>query len=206
MPISGRSAASRCNSSERGRSDGTSTQRLQARHRQGRAAGRAVVQPVQPDHGRDRLAFRLRLAAARHRALAQRGAGRAGAVAGRAGRHRIRDRAAGVERHRIDQALSRHRRPVAAHSVRAESRRGAPGRGGHPLSAGRRPRHHGQRPRQPLRPGQGLSEKRQPGDLPAGAGRDAQRARSDRGDRLGRRHRRRLHRAERPRRLLRPYR
>ena len=56
----------------RTRSDGHAAQRLQARHRQGPIADRAVVQPVQPGRDRGGVAFRLRLAAARHRAFAER--------------------------------------------------------------------------------------------------------------------------------------
>ena len=59
----------------------------------------------------------------------------------------------------------------------------------------RRARHHRIGPRQPLRPGEGLSEERLRRDLRAGAGRDPRGAEADRSDRLGRRHRRRVHRA-----------
>ncbi len=63
-----------------------------------------------------------------------------------------------------------------------------------------------QHARQPLRPGEGLSEERGQRDLRAGAGRDPRGAGADRGHRLGRRHRRRVHRPERSRGLVRPHR
>ena len=77
---------------------------------------------------------------------------------------------------------------------------------GDALSAEGRARHHQQRTRQPLRPGEGLREERLQRDLPAGAGRNPRGAQADRGDRVGRRRRRRVHRAGRPVQLVRLFR
>ena len=57
-------------------------------------------------------------------------------------------------------------------AVRAERGGGAARGRGDALSAGGHARHHRQRPRQPLRPGEGLPEERVERDLRAGAGRD----------------------------------
>ncbi len=73
--------------------------------------------------GRDPRRLGLRLAAARHRALAQRAADGPQPAAGGDRRHRAPDRAAAVERHGDDQALPRHRHADAAHSVRRRPRR-----------------------------------------------------------------------------------
>ena len=57
-------------------------QRLQGCHRGRQAADRPVVEPVQQYRRRDHRRFRLRLAAARHRAFAQRNPRSGGAIAG----------------------------------------------------------------------------------------------------------------------------
>ena len=71
------------------------------------------------------VALGLRLDAARHRAFAERSARHHVAVAGDPRRHRLGDRAAGLERHGDDQAHPRYRRADAAGAVRAERRGGA---------------------------------------------------------------------------------
>ena len=80
------------------------------------------------------------------------------AAAGAGRRHRVADRAPGLERRGADQARARHRRAVGPRALRAECRGGAArGRGG-ALSAGRHPRRRRRGAREPLRPGDRLSE------------------------------------------------
>ena len=97
---------------------------LQARDCRRQAPDRTVVQPLQQYRSRRRARFRVRLAAARHRAFPQRGPRSAGSNAGARRRYGDAGGPAGLERHGADQALPRHRRTVAAHPLRAECRRG----------------------------------------------------------------------------------
>ena len=73
--------------------------RIQTRHQGGTAADRLLEQSRQQPVSRDPRRLRLRLAAARLRALAQRGAGALRPAAGDDGERHPSDRAAAVERH-----------------------------------------------------------------------------------------------------------
>ena len=119
MANSASSAASPC-SSCKDHLDGHAAERFQARHRQTAIADRAVVQPVQPGGDRGGVAFGLRLAPARHRAFAERRDRHLGHLQAAQKRHRVVHRAAGLERHGADQALSSisARRPCWCRSCR----------------------------------------------------------------------------------------
>ena len=80
----------------------------------GPLADRPLVQPRQQHLGRDRGRLGLRLAAARHRALAQRAADGLQPAAGGDGEHGAADRPAALERQGDDQAVPRRRGADAA--------------------------------------------------------------------------------------------
>ena len=166
------------------------------------AADRPVVEPVVELHRRGDRRRGLRLDPARHRAFAERPGEPADAAAGGGALPDASGGARAVERHGEHQARARHRRAVAAHSLRAErAKRRESAVAHHALPAGRRARRRRHDARDALRPRQGLREARARGDLRAGAGRDAAGARQHRGDLRNRRRRRRVHRAGRPARL-----
>ena len=135
---------------------------------------------------------RLRLDPARHGAFAQRNSRPGVPIAGATARHRVADRAAGLERRGADQALldigaqtllvpyvqnaDEAKRAVAATRYPPQGIRGV---------AAARASHYGRVP--------GYLTKANDEICVSGAGRNPQRARSARSDRQGRRGRRRIH-------------
>ena len=164
----------------------------------GRSADRAMVQPRQQHLGRDRGRIGLRLAAARHRALAQRGADGLQPAPGCDGEPRPPDRPPALERSGDDQAVPRRRGADAADPDDPDPGGGGAGRGLDPLSAARRARLRLGVALVALRPGQGLSYPLRGGDLRAGADRDQAGSGQSGGHRRGGRGRRRVHRPGRP--------
>ena len=170
----------------------------------GRHADRLLVLARQPDHDRGARHRRLRLAAARRRAFAERRHDLHPAADGAEGQRQRAGRAAVVERGRRDQAAARRRLLQLPDSVRADRRRRAPRGRCDALPARRRPRRLGLAAKQPVRHGRRLLRRHQRADHRAGPDREPCRTRRRRRDRRGRRRRWHLRRSLGPCRRARP--